>query len=91
MNKKQVTKIAFYEDEYPGYTYSHITAYGDMNLKAIYKNWSALRAINYYTNRNLEEVEKVEKIQNDFQKEEWSYFDKEQLIIIDDTIHLCIY
>lgn len=88
---KQVTKIAFYEDEYPGYTYSHITAYGDMNLKAIYKNWSALRAINYYTNRNLEEVEKVEKIQNDFQKEEWSYFDKEQLIIIDDTIHLCIY
>ena len=86
---KQITKIAFYEDKMPNYTYSNIKATGDMNLKALYKDWSALRVIKYYTGRNLEQIEKNEETQKEFKEKDWNYYNDEQLIFEDDVLHLC--
>lgn len=87
----QITKIAFYQDQTPSYTYSGIKASGDINIKALYPNWSARAVINYYTNRNLVEIEKNENIEKDFKEKNWNYFDNEQVLIVGDTLHLCIY
>ncbi len=86
---KQITKIAFYGDKNPNYTYPNIKATGDMNLKALFKDWSALRIIRYYTGKGLEQVEKNEEIEKSFKEKDWNYYDNEQLIFKDDVLHLC--
>ena len=60
-----------------------------MNLKALYKDWSALRVIRYYTGRNLEQIEKNEEIQKEFKEKDWNYYNDEQLIFEDAVLHLC--
>ncbi len=65
---------------------------GDTNIKAFYPEWSRLNAINYYLNRKLENVEKDEKIEEDYFKDKiWEYYNDEQIIIVGDTVHMFIY
>lgn len=86
---KQITKIAFYEDKNPNYTYPDVKATGDMNLKALYKDWSELRVIGYYTGRDLKQTEKNTEIQKGFKEKDWNYYNDEQLIFEGEVLHLC--
>lgn len=86
-----VTKISFYKDKMPSYTYPGIFATGDMNLSALTIDWSINHAIQYYTNREFEVVENDEKIKEQFESKNWTYFEEEEIIIIGDTVHLCIF
>lgn len=88
---KKVEKIAIYEDSNPNYTYKYISSTGDMNIKSLWKDWSAIGLINYYTNRNLELISKDEEIQNQFKNNNWNNFSEEQLVFDNDTLHICTY
>ena len=45
--------------------------------------------INYYNNLNLVQVDKNEKIAENFKNEDWNNFNENQIIIEGDTIHYC--
>ena len=54
--------------------------------------WCNVDAINYYTNRNLEEVQMPRKIYDEyFKNKDWNELNKEQFVFIDDTLYYCIY
>ncbi len=86
-----VTKISFYKDQTPSYTYPGIFATGDMNLSALTIDWSVNSVLQYYTNREFEVIENDEEIKKEFESKNWTYFEEDEIIIIDDTVHLCIF
>lgn len=86
---KTITKIAIYEDKAINYTYQNIKITGDMNLKALYPEWSTLGIIRYYTGRELEQTEKDENIEQNFKDNNWDYYNDNQIILEEETMHLC--
>lgn len=86
-----ITKIAFYQDKNPNYTYQNIKSSGDINIKALYPTWSAKDIINFYSKRKLEIVESNIEIKQIFSQEQWDNYSQEQMIFEKDTIHLCLY
>ncbi len=88
----KIKTISIYYDKNKTYTYEEITPIKDMNIKAIATYWSDVNSINYYNYKNYERVEGTdENIKQIFQEKDWNKFDKEQLIFIGDTLHLCVY
>lgn len=87
----KVTKLALYHDQYPSYTYPKILATGDMNVKAFSAEWSALAIMRYYIGTDFEQIEKDKQIEEKFIQMNWEVYDKEQIIIKEDTLHLCMY
>ena len=86
-----ITKIATYKNEPQG-TYPGIFISGDINLKAMCPDWSRIDYLEYYFNRTLEEVEKSEEIYNTYFKDKtWKFFDKEQVVLKDDVMHIYVY
>lgn len=88
---KKINKIAIYADSNLNYTYKYISTSGDMNIRALCKDWSAIGLINYYTNRNLELINNDKEIQKKFKDNNWDSFSEEQLIFENDILHICAY
>lgn len=88
-----VTKVAFYENESGGnWTYPNIKAIGDINVKALYPNWSRIPYLKHYLGKTFKEIEKDNKIYEQyFIDKQWNSYSKEQVIIKKDTLHLYVY
>ena len=86
-----ITKISIYNDMNPQYSYDGIKCIKDMNVKAFAHDWSASAIINFYMNRNLISVPNDDEIKSKFSEQDWNYFNEEQLIFQDDTLHLSNY
>lgn len=87
----KITKIAIYADESLDFTYSGIFATGDTNVKSYFKDWSIQYIIRYYSGRYLTITDMNPEIQKEFEQENWTSFENEQLIFEGDTLHLCRY
>lgn len=87
----KIEKIAFYQDKNPNYTYSGIKSTGDINIKALYPEWSAIQIIKFYSQLDLTTVQKDEKIEQEFREKDWDCFDSSQIIFENDVMHLCNY
>lgn len=87
-----ITKISFYYGDERKYSYPNLYVDHDTNIRAEYPDWSRLNSINYFLSRNLEEVEKSNEIyENYFKDKKWNFYSDEQIILVEDTIHLYIY
>ena len=88
---KTISNIAVYQDKNIMYTYRGLFITGDLNIKAFASDWATKAILNYYSHRSFTLVEKDENIENNFKEKNWDIFDEEQLIFIDDTLHICCY
>lgn len=86
-----VSKIAFYKDKNPNYTYSDISSTGDINIKALFPDWSAIKLISYYSGRNFATEEQKEELKTKFEQQDWDNWNKEQIIFDNNIMHLCTY
>ena len=86
-----VNKISIYHDMYQSYTYKNLFVNRDMNIKAYFPEWSIIPSLSYYTNRKFELVEPKAEYIDDFNKDDWEYFDNNQVKLENDTLHLCLY
>ena len=86
-----VNKISIYRDMYPSYTYKNLFVNRDINIKAYFPEWSIVPSLSYYSNRKFEVIEPKDEYIEEFNKNDWEYFDKYQVKIEDDTLHLCLY
>lgn len=87
----KISKISVYKDKEPKYTYDEILSTGDINIKALYPDWSTVAIINYYTKRNLKNIENDRGIKESFKNKNWNEFSVEQIQFNGDTIHICTY
>lgn len=90
-SSNQITKIAIYYDKNTTYVHPDIRGSGDINVRALCTNWASKFIINYYSGRKLENTECDNKIKEKFSQEDWNQYDNAQIILKNDTIHLCIY
>ena len=90
-NQIIVSKISIYKDKNARTTYNEIDNSTELNYSAIALKWSSAQVIDYYNERLLIEVDNDKEIEDYFNNFDWDSFCNEQLIFIDDTLHLCIY
>lgn len=84
--------IAVCYDAKPTYYYNEIKNYTALCIRPLSVEWSDNGSINFYTNRDLKEIQMPQEIYTDFFKEkDWTSLDKEQFICINDTLYYCIY
>lgn len=87
----KITKIAIYHDKNTTYVHSGIKASGDINVRALCTDWASQFIINYYSGRRLETLKSNEEMQQKFIQQDWNQYDEKQIILENDTIHLCLY
>lgn len=88
----QITKVAVYKQNGNSGSYPELWISGDINVKATAPDWSRMDYLRYYLDRNLEQVEEDKDIYDlYFKNKNWEIFDIEQVILIKDTLHFCMY
>ena len=86
-----ITEISVYQDNKPSYTYSGIVAIGDINVKCYVNGWSAVSILNYYLKRDIKLVENDEIEEQQFSKQNWDEFNKEQIEFKQNKLIICNY
>ena len=86
----EIKKIAICEDKSLKYTHNNIFATKDINIKSYFADWSTKAIIEYYTGKELEQIE-LEEIKNSFLNKNWDEFSKEQIILKEDVLIVCRY
>ena len=65
---------------------------GSAFSQATCPDWCRVDYLEYYLDRTLEEVEEnVAVYEKYFKGENWNIFDIEQVVLIEDTLHICLY
>lgn len=95
-NNIKVTKAGFCGDaNIIGKYYNHLNdypAYSECFEKAVFREWSDINALQFYTNQRFERVEVPEEIRNSFSQMNWNQMHLEQQIqFIDDCVYICVY
>lgn len=87
-----ITKVSAYKQNGNQGRYPELWTSGDINIKATCPDWSRLDYLRYYLDRNLEEIENNEEVyEKYFKGKEWKIFDLDQIVLIEDTLHFCLY
>lgn len=90
--QKTINKVAIYKTKGNSLSYPTLYVSGDINIKATCPDWSRIDYLEYYLGRTLQEVETLNEVYTSyFENEDWTIFDTDQVILIDDTLHLCLY
>ncbi len=88
----EVNKVAFYTQNGTTCNYPSLFTNGDINIKATSTSWSRMDYLRYYLNIKLDEVATNEDIYNKYFKDKkWQSYSENQIIIINDTIHMCLF
>lgn len=86
-----IGKVAIYKNEVQG-TYPGVFISGDINLKAMCPDWSRIDYLEYYFGRTLEEEEASSEIYDSYFKDKnWKFFDKDQIVLKDNVMHIYVY
>lgn len=87
-----VTKIKIYVDDSPLGIYYNLTGYGAINERVLSNDWAAPNAYMVFTGRDLTVEEADSAIyEKYFQGKNWDFFSQEQIVLVGDTLHLCLY
>lgn len=88
----QINKIIFYSDRSVENSYPNIKNYYQINSKVINIPGRNLELIEFVSGRKYEcSYNVIEEYEKYFKENNWDYFDNDQLIFKDDTLHLCIF
>ena len=87
----KITKVAFYNDKNTIYVHPEIKVSGDINIRAFSTDWIAISILKYYSKKQLQTVEPNNQLQQKFQEIDWQDFSEEQILLGNDTLHLCLY
>lgn len=87
----KIEKIAVYSDSAMQYVYPGLQASGDMNIKAYSADWCIIKILKLYTGRDFEKIEIDTNKKEKFAQKNWEHFSKEQVILEDNIMHLCVF
>lgn len=86
-----VDYVSFAPDMFISYTYTVRYNTIEAYVRSFSTVWSRTNSINYYLKTNYQEVEATEEIKAYCSNNNWSEFNKEQIIIKDKVAYICIY
>lgn len=90
--KNKINQVAVYKQLGNTSSYPGLFVSGDINLKATLPDWSRMDYLRYYLDRDLVEVNQDENVYNKYFKDQtWDTFDIDQIVLIDNTLHMCTY
>lgn len=98
----EIKNIVFINNNHTKSYYDNICNKSALCYRALVKQWSRVGAINYYNNREFNDVlnevknyksyyNKINYYRNYFSDKTWDKLDKEQLVFDDDTLYYCLY
>ncbi|MGC4018641.1 MAG: glucosyltransferase domain-containing protein [Muricomes sp.] len=89
----KVTKLALYwDDNVNGWATGVLAGYGAVNERIMTNDWAAPLAIKCLDGYDIQMTEKSEEVYKlYFEGKDWTLMNKEQFIVIGDTLHLCAY
>lgn len=85
----KVNKIVVCHDKEVMYTYQGMFVTGDMNVKAFLSDWATVAIMKYYSGRNFEVGETNLEIQEYFEQKNWNTYNRDQIIIQENTVYIC--
>ncbi len=86
-----VTRIAVCSDASTLTTYPGLFWYGDTNMRALGFEKGAVAAIRFYTGRTLHPAPPLPQFEAAFRRRNWDAFSPDQVRIVGDTLHLCVF
>lgn len=88
----KIIHVAVYKQNGNSTSYPLLWSSGDINVKATCPDWSRKDYLKYYLNREITEVQCDQEIYKTyFQNKNWTSFNLDQIILIGDTMHMCLY
>lgn len=91
-SNQNIEKIAICRDKNVTWNYNELKNKSLYTHRALMIWWCNVYTINYYTNRNLQEVPMNNEIYYTyFDGKDWNKLDREQFVFKDDTMYYCIY
>lgn len=91
-SQNRVDKIVLYSDKEVKRNYPKLKSYGQINEKIISIDARILEVLEFVYDRKYQQVgDKNMEYEEFFAENDWDYFDKEQMIFENDTLHLCIF
>ncbi len=98
----EVNNIVFIYNSNSGWYYDNIKNHSALCYRALRAEWSRVGAINYYNNRQFNDVineiksyeayiNKINYYKNYFSNKSWDNLDKEQLVFEGNTLYYCLY
>lgn len=87
-----IKKVSTYKQNGNQVSYPELWTSGDINIKATCPDWSRIDYLEYYLDRELEEIKNSEEVyERYFKGNDWKIFDLDQIVLIEDTLHICLY
>lgn len=88
----QITQIAIYHDEQITHSNPGVLAIGDSNIRAFSKAWSDVDHMCLILDRPFVKVKSDHKIyQQYFAGHDWNGYHEDQVVFVENTLHLCVY
>lgn len=87
----QVNGVVFYYDENSSDYWDCITYYSDTSVRSLRRIWSHYTSVNYYLGRNFYILDQDPEIKQMFESQDWNEFDEDQVMIVGDVAHICVY
>lgn len=88
----KITKFAYMHDINPSQYGNEVKKIGSLTERAFGCHWSVVEAVNYYLDRNLEEVPFLYEIYfGKMEKNNYSSYSEEQIFFENDTLYMVIY
>lgn len=87
---KEITMISFYCDDDLNYNFWSGSEMNAFNYPAYYMEWSKIPVMNYYLDKKLIEMKNDNNVYETYFKDKnWDEFSEDQLVLIDNTLHIC--
>ncbi len=90
-NNIKVSKLKIYYDEFQNGDYGKIIVSKDMLASAYVSDWATGNIVGNFNNRIFSEAPNNSEIEKYCRNNDWKYFDKSQIKIINDSIYICLY
>lgn len=88
----EITTVSIYHDSQITKANPGVLRIGDTNVRAFSKSWSDVEHMNVLLHRNFAEAPPSNDIyQTYFSGKDWSAFHRQQLVFVQDALHLCVY
>ena len=87
----EVKYICFITNNSSHVFYNNIQNMSALTYRSLFTEWSRIGIINYFNNRNFEEITAPNEETKRFENKSWEKLDREQLYFTGPILYLCIY
>lgn len=86
-----IENIGLTFDKEPTFNYTGQRWLGVINTRSMATEWAAIETIELYSGKSYNKVEVPDKYKEEFKQKDWSNFNEEQLVFVDNNLYICLF